>query len=287
MNQILANPLRYLKLCWQICLATYQGATRQALGLVAAGVAFFGLLAIFPAIAASIALAGLFVDPMTVASEYQDLMAVLPEDAALIVTNQATAIARGAQGGLGWAALLAVAIAFYSATRGISALVQGLNVACDLQETRSFLRLNGTVILLTLLAIIGALVSGFVSLIIPAILAFVGLQPGTANILSWISWGILLSISLMGLGVLFRFGPCYHGNARPWISVGTVLALLMWLGGSLGLAFYVSNFANYNETFGALGGVVILLLWLWVSAFVVLIGARIDTEIINHRMRTR
>ena len=271
---------------FKISIATIQGVNRQNLGLIAAGVAFYGLLALFPAIAASIALAGLIVDPMTVAEEYKDLMAVLPDDAALIVTDQATAIAQSADQGLGWAALIALIIAFYSAARGVAALVQGLNVACDVQETRSYAHQALIIIGLTILAILGALVSGSVSLVIPAILTFVGFAPDTISFVNWISWPVLFFISLVGLAILYRFGPSHAAHSGFWLSIGTVLALVMWVAGSVGFAFYVTNFGSYNETFGALGGVVILMLWLWVSAFVVLIGARVDTEIRRYRSGT-
>ena len=268
---------------WRIAKATAQGVARQNLGLIAAGVAFYGLLALFPAIAASVALAGLVMDPMTVAHEYEDLLALLPKEAAAVVMSQAEAIAQSAGQGLGFAALLALFVAFYSATRGISGLIQGLNVACDVQETRSYLHLAALNIGLTLCAIFGALVAGAVSLVIPAIVAFLGIHADTAAFVTWLSWAVLFTISLAGLELLLSIGPCHRHPRWHWVSPGTFLALVMWVAGSAGLAFYVSNFASYNSTFGAIGGVVILLLWLWVSAFVVLIGARFDTEIRRYR----
>ncbi|MCP1167108.1 YihY/virulence factor BrkB family protein [Limimaricola litoreus] len=246
--------------------------------LIAAGCAFYGLLAIFPGIVAAMAIAGLFFDPSTVVDQLQSLSAFLPQDAAEIVLGQAKEVAGSEEGGLGLAALFGILVAIYSASKGVQSLMEGLNVAFEAEETRGVIAFNVQKLLLTLGMIIGFLLIIAVAALLPAVLGILPWGETTELIINIARWPILLVFVALGLAILYRYGPDRGEKKWRWISPGAGLACLLWLVGSVAFAFYVRNFGGYNETFGALGGVIVLLMWLWLSAFIVLMGAEFDSE---------
>ncbi len=246
--------------------------------LIAAGCAFYGLLAIFPGIVAAMAIAGLFFDPNTVVNQLQDLAALLPQEAAEIVIGQATEVAGSAEGGLGLAAVFGIAVALYSASKGVQSLMEGLNVAFEAEETRGLVALNVQKMLLTIGMVLGFLLIIAVAAGLPAVLRFLPLGAATETLITILRWPLMLMLLAIGLAVLYRFGPSRGEKRWRWITPGAALACLLWLLGSIAFAFYVRSFGGYNETFGALGGVIVLLMWLWLSAFIVLLGAEFDSE---------
>jgi membrane protein len=252
-------------------------------GLIAAGVAFYALLAVFPAIAALMALAGLFTDPDTVVGQLQSVVAFLPDQAALILLNQAQLVAGSSDNGLSLTLALGVGFAVYLSTRGTTSLIHGLNIAYETRETRGVVRFWGTVIFLTLALLSGILVLLLLLIGLPAALAFLPLDFGTAQLIRVLRWGLIAAIVVVGLAVLYRWGPARRLARRRFVTSGAVLAGALWFAGSQGFAIYAANFGNYNQTFGSLGGVIVLLTWLWLSAFVVMLGALLDSEIARGR----
>ncbi|WP_083484259.1 YihY/virulence factor BrkB family protein [Loktanella sp. 3ANDIMAR09] len=252
---------------------------RDHLTLIAAGCAFYGLLAVFPGIVAAMALAGYFTDPSMLVNQMQTLSAFMPQEAAQIVLDQAKSVAGSDSGGLGLAAIIGVLTAFYSASAGMSALIEGLNVAFRVEEARSFLRNLIARIVLTLAMVIGFFVIVAALVLLPVVLNFIRLDPNAEWIIILVRWPIVLLLVAAGLAILYRYGPARKPRKWRWITPGALVACVLWLAGSAGFAFYVQNFASYNETFGALGGVIILLMWLWLSSFIVLFGAEIDAEL--------
>ncbi|WP_334064323.1 YihY/virulence factor BrkB family protein [Limimaricola cinnabarinus] len=246
--------------------------------LIAAGCAFYGLLAIFPGIVAAMAIAGLFFDPSTVVNQLQSLSAFLPQQAAEIVLGQAQEVAGSEQGGLGLAAVFGILVAIYSASKGVQSLMEGLNVAFEAEETRGLIAFNVQKLLLTLGMILGFLLIIAVAALLPVVLGILPLGQTTELIINIVRWPILLVFVALGLAILYRYGPDRGDKKWRWITPGAGLACLLWLVGSVAFAFYVRNFGGYNETFGALGGVIVLLMWLWLSAFIVLMGAEFDSE---------
>lgn len=247
-------------------------------GLIAAGVAFYGFLAIFPAIAALMALSGLVFTPTEVTDLLQGLTAFVPKDIIDIIVSQAQAVTGSNEGGLGLTALLGILISLYSASKGMGSLMDGINVAYDETEERGFIRLKLVTLALTLFLVFGLLLSVAVTLVLPAVLSFVDLGGLLEPIVLVASFAIIAALTVVGLSVLYRYGPSRDAPEWAWASVGAVAGCALWIVGSAGFAYYVDTFGSYNESFGTLAGVVIMLTWLWLSAFIILLGAELNAE---------
>jgi membrane protein len=264
---------------WKDILArTGRRIGEDHVSVMAGGIAFFGLVALVPALAAVISIAGLVYEPGVVTDQIAQAEAFLPQDVVDILQNQAAGIASRTGGGLGLAALAGLLVSLYSASRGVNTLIEGINLAYNEPETRGLVRRNlvalGLTLLLTALAILalGALV------LTPVLLAFVGLGGNVERLVTLGSYGLLAACFMVSLGVIYRYAPARRPARLGWVSLGAVCATLAWLAASALFSVYVRNFGSYNETYGALGGVIILLLWLWISCFVVLLGAQLNAE---------
>lgn len=252
---------------------------KTQISLLSAGVAFYALLAVFPAIAAVLALAGLFTNPAEIVIQLERLTRWLPEDAAAILLGQAIEVAGTGTEGLSLTLAFGVGFAIYLSTRATTGLIHGLNTVFQREETRGIIRYWSTVIWLTA-ALFAGIVILFVLLVgLPTALNLLPdgiLALETQSVLRAARWLVIAVIFFVGLSLLYRFGPA--GGRMRWASPGLVVTALLWFLGSFGFSLYVSEFANYNESFGSLGGVIILLTWLWLSAFSVLLGALVDAE---------
>lgn len=249
------------------------------IGLLSAGVAFYALLAIFPAIAAIVALAGLFTEPDAVVSQLEVVARLMPIQAATILLDQASKVAGATDEGLSITLIVGFAFAVYLATRATTGMIHGLNVVHRRVDTRSMFRYWWTVVWLTVTMLIGTVLLFVLLVVTPAILAFMPqevMSLETAGLIRGVRWILVALIFATGLGLLYRYGPA--GGQPRWISPGILIASGLWFLGSFAFALYVSNFGYYNEAFGSLGGVIILLTWLWLSAFFVLFGALVDAE---------
>lgn len=262
-----------------IALRVKDEITRDHVSIVSAGVAFFGLVAIFPAIAALISIAGLVLDPASIEAQLEELAGVLPENAAAIVQDQAREVAQGAATGVGLAAAGGILLSLYSASKGMKTLMEGMNIAYDEEESRGFIALNITALALTLFLIVGVLIAFAATLAAPALLGAMGLSEGVKAAVTYGRWPLLALLTIFGLAVVNRYGPSRENPKWQWVSVGAIVSTIIWVLGSIAFSIYVRNFGSYNETYGALGGVIILLTWLWLSAFIVLLGAELNSEI--------
>ena len=252
---------------------------RDHVALIAAGVAFYGLLAIFPGIAALMAIAGLVLDPQTVVEQLDQIGAILPAEASDIILGQAEDVAGSQTGRLGFAAALGVALALWSASAGVSSLMEGINVAYDEADSRGFFKRTLVRLALTLMLIAGFIVIVGLAVAVPVALGFLeALGPVAQLAITVLRWGVIFVVVVALLAALYRWGPNREDAQWRWITPGAALATLLWVVGSVALAIYVRNFASYQETFGTLAGVVILLMWLWMSAFIILLGAELDSE---------
>ncbi|MFP7569615.1 YihY/virulence factor BrkB family protein [Marivita sp. S2033] len=248
-------------------------------GLIAAGIAFYGLLALFPAITAFLAISGLVVEPSQVVDLLQSMSGLMPEEVISIIMNQATKVAGSQNGGLGLAAIVGVLLALYSASKGVASLIEGINVAYDEDEKRGFIKLKLVTFALTLFLFAGLLVALLATVTLPIAIEFLGLGGIIETLLSVALFVGLFVLTMVGLSVLYRYGPSRDEPEWQWASIGAVAACFGWLIASAGFAFYVANFGSYNESFGTLAGVVVLLMWFWISAFVILLGAELNAEL--------
>ena len=246
--------------------------------LVAAGVAFYALLAIFPAVTALMALAGLVMEPAQVTEQLEAITRLIPEEAATIILDQAIAVTGSEETGLGWAFLIGVGLALYSASKGVGSLMEGLNVAYDEDETRGFVtKLIWTLGLTLMLG--GVLLLGLgATLAVPAVVSFLALPDWFETLLTYGSWVLLAALTVLALAVLYRYGPARDNAEWKWLTPGSVIACVLWIVASVGFSIYVRNFGSYNESFGSMAGAIILLMWLWISAFIVLLGAEFNSE---------
>ena len=280
------GPTEIPKAGWRdILLRVKDEIGKDHVSVVSAGVAFFGLLAIFPGIAALISLAGLVLDPSQVEAQLASATAILPQNAAQIITDQAKQVAGSSNTEVGIAAVFGLLLSLYSASKGMKTLMEGMNITYGEEERRGFIALNLTAFALTLFLIVGMLLALGSAIVLPAIMDFLGLSDTVKSLLIWGRWPIMALLTIFGLAVLNRYGPSRDEPRWQWVSVGAVTATLLWIAGSIAFAVYVQNFGSYNETYGTLGGVIVLLTWLWLSSFIVLLGAELNAEIEHQTSR--
>ncbi|MDW5378104.1 YihY/virulence factor BrkB family protein [Halomonas sp. HP20-15] len=252
---------------------------RDHVSLVAAGVAFYSLLALFPAIVAVISIWGLLFDPQQISQQISSVSHLLPQQAAGIIRQQAQQASASNSTGMGLAAIGGILLAVYSASRGIKGLMDGLNIVYEEQEKRGFIKKTAIILGLTLGAVVMAVVTLGAITAIPTLVKLLGLGGIIGTLINLLRWPLLLVMVMVALAILFRYAPDRRKPRWQWASAGSVVAVPLWLIGSIGFSIYVRNFASYNETYGSLGAVVVLLMWFWLSAFIVLMGAALNSEL--------
>jgi membrane protein len=236
------------------------------------------MLAAFPAITAFVSLFGLFADAAPMQEQFADFKGVIPDDAWSLLNDQLTAVVTARPQGLGLSVVAGLVIALWSAGAGVRAMMTALNIAYEEQEKRGFLRFYGTAFLFTIgIGVLGILSLGVI-VVVPVLLSFIELGVISQVLVKLVPWLVLAGVVTVALGALYRYGPSRREPKTRWVSWGAAVAALLWIGASILFSIYVANFGSYNETYGALGAVVILLMWLWISAFIVLLGAELNAE---------
>lgn len=261
----------------QYFIRLYNNMQDDSIGLIAAGVAFYFFLAAFPAIAALISLYGIFADPGFVRQQIDLLEGFLPAPSLNILAQQAESIAGSSGAALGIGLFIGLFLTIYSTTKGIKALIQGLNIAFNVKEKRNILILNGVAFTLTFMMMVYFLFSLSLVALMPAIFTFLHLPESITTSLLLLRWPLLLFSASVGLQLLYYYAPSHSKKKWKWVSWGSVSATLLWLVGCNLFSLFVLNFGNFNETYGSLGAVAILLLWFWLSSLIVLVGAEINT----------
>lgn len=246
--------------------------------LLAAGVAFYGFVAIFPAVIALVSLYGFFANPTTIASQVRSASQGLPGQGSDLIVNQIKAITARGRSTLGIGAIVSIVIALWSASSGMNKLLTAINAAYDEKQTRTFVKQR----LLALALTAGAIVFMVIMLILVAVVSPV-LQSVVANeAVRWlleIARFIVIAALLSGaLAVLYRIGPQRDAPKFRWVSAGAIIATVLWLAASVGFAIYTSTFGNYAKTYGAFAGIIVLLMWLWLTSYAILLGAEINAE---------
>ena len=258
-------------------LHVYKRYSQERISIISAGVAFYGLLAIFPALVVLVSIYGLFTPPATAARHVAELSGYLPPSVLALLRGEMRHIARQTSGTLGLALGAGVVIALWSAHTGMKALVVALNVAYGERERRGFFSLNAVALLLTFVMIVFGLFAMAVIVVVPYISHLLGGSP----VLVWCvragSWIVLLICAAAAIGMLYRWGPV-KSSYRPWIGWGSIAAALAWVVISALFSWYTAHFGSYGRTYGSLGAVVVFMVWLWLSALVVIVGAMLERE---------
>jgi membrane protein len=263
---------------WQVTRRAFAESRTDHVPMLAGGVAFFAFLAVFPALIAALTLYGLVADPAEVAREVEGLAAALPRETQPLIAGQLGAVVASSNGALGIGLVVSLLAALWSASSGTGNLMQAINIAYDEEESRGFVKLRGTALLLTLGAIVFVLVTLALVAVVPPLLDALPLGPVARVLAQVVRWTLLIAVVMVALAVVYRIAPDRDAPRIRWVSTGALVAAVLWIAGSVAFSVYVDNFGSYNRTYGALAGVVVLLLWLYLTSYVVLFGAEINAE---------
>ncbi|GHF45314.1 YihY/virulence factor BrkB family protein [Seohaeicola zhoushanensis] len=259
---------KFLKRLWE-------EVSSDRLPVVAAGIAFYGLLSVFPGLAAAVGLAGLIVEPQSFVDALSAASDMLSPAVSDIIINQATKLAGSREGGLTLAFIGGLAVSLYSASSAVGALIEGIHVAYDEVDDRGFIARYAFQI-------------GMTAFLIAALLLSVGILSITSVLTSeaelpdyvhFVAWPLVAGIVTLAISLLYRLSLRHRNPRVRWITPGAILATVLWVAGTLAFGIYAANFADYNETFGTLGGAIALLTWLWISALVILFGAELNATL--------
>jgi membrane protein len=253
---------------------------RDRVLLIAAGVTYYGLLAVFPATATVVSLYGLFADPGSINEHISSLAGFLPGGAVEVIGDQAKRIAAKGQGTLGFASAFAFLLSLWGANAGTKSLFDALNIIYKEEEKRGFVRYTLASLAFTVGGILLAILGVAAIVIMPVILHLFGVPTSSSTwFISLIRWPVLFAAVLFALACLYRYGPSRTEPKWRWVTWGSTTAAAVWLVGSILFSWYVANFGTYNKTYGSLGAVVGAMVWMWLSSIIILIGAEINAEI--------
>ena len=246
--------------------------------LIAAGVAFYGLFAVFPGIAATISLFGLFADPIVVEAQLELMQGLMPAGVFSLFEAQVDRLLSARTTTLGLTTLISIGLALWSARTGVAALIRGLNAIFE-RPNRGSIRHVLVALLLTLCLVGIAIVALLMLVVAPITLAVIPFETDTGFWLEVIRWIVAISVLFVGLGVLYRYGPNRRFSRLSWVTPGAFIVVAVWLGMSAVFTIYVANFGTYNEVYGSLGAVIALLFWFYLSAYLILAGGAINVAL--------
>jgi len=263
----------------------YASTNDNRLLAVAAGVVFYSLLAIFPAIAAFVSLYGLVADASTIDAHLSLASGILPGGAVDLLHEQITKLAAKSNDKLSLGFIAGLALAFWSANAGMKAIIDALNVVYDEKEKRSFVKLNLVSLLFTFLAILSLMIALAAIIVAPIVFSVVGLSSLLKLSIVVLRWPLFLLLATVALAAIYRYGPSRREARWRWLSVGSAAAALGWLISSALFSWYIANFGAYNAAYGSLGAAVGMMMWMWISAIVILVGAELNAEIEHQTAR--
>ena len=258
---------------------TFWEMLTDRVSLVAAGCAFYGTLSLFPSMSMLVSIYGLMFDPATVEPQLAVLRDLLPPAAYALIDDRVRVLVTRPPASLGLGLLISTSVALWSSASGVKSMITALNLAYEEREQRSFLRYQLTAFTITVLAIISAVIGLMVLVGLPAVLAFLGFPPSQTFWLRLASMLLLVATVLVGLSLLYRFGPCRASPRWHWVTPGSAVATVLWIGASALFSWYVERFSTYDATYGPLGTVVAFMMWLFVTVYVVLLGAELNAEL--------
>lgn len=263
----------------RLALAILNAMDQRHMGLLSAGVAFYAMFAIFPGMAATIAIWGLFADPVVMRDYLDQIHGVIPDAAFGLIEAQLDALLATSGRTLGWATALSVAVALYSVHSAVAALVSGLNAMHLRAHRPGLMRLLWSVVLTA--AVVALMLAALgVVVMVPLVLNFLHLGDRGAFILVYLPWVVLFAVLFVVLGLFYRWGPTSESrrHRQSWLSPGAFVGALLWVAASIAFSVYLAYFGVYNRIYGSIGAVIALLMWLYISAYVILFGAVLNEE---------
>ncbi|MEO6202017.1 MAG: YihY/virulence factor BrkB family protein [Nitrospirales bacterium] len=263
---------------WDILVRVKDQISSDNVSIVAAGVAFYGTLALFPALAAIVSVYGLITSQQEVQEQITSISDFLPQDAQSIIHEQLMSISTSTESALSFGAIGGLLLAIWSASKGMTGLITSLNIAYNEEETRGFVKITALALGLTAIGIIFLILTLFLITMLPTVLRLFGFGEVAQISLSLARWPVLAGIVMLGLSLLYRYAPCRNKPKWQWVSWGAAIATIFWIVGSSAFAIYANDYSSYNQTYGSLGAGVILLMWFWLTAFIIMVGAELNSE---------
>lgn len=247
--------------------------------MIAGSLAYYAFLALFPMAIAAVSIYGLVLDPADLATQIEEISSALPEETAAFIEAQLTDVVESSGSGLGYAAVISIVIALWSASAGTKALITGIDIAYDTPEDRPFVVLRGMAFLITIGLIVFITVAASAVTFLPDLMAEIGAGDETRRAIEIARWPVILLAVIVGLGLLYKIAPNRPASKSPWVSYGAIAVALLWLLATLGFSLYVNTLGSFNATYGTLAGIVVLLLWFFISGLIVLAGAELNSEL--------
>jgi membrane protein len=247
--------------------------------MIAAGLAYYAMLAVFPALIAAVSIYALILDPATLTDDLRAIAEVLPEDTYSIIEGQLAEITSGSRGTLGFGLAISILATLWTASGGTKSLIKGLNIVYNTEEHRPFLVQRALAYGLTLGFIVFVVTAAALVTFVPALLGEIGLEAESRRLIEWSRWPMIFVTVVLGLGFLYKVAPNRPSRQTKWLSGGAVAAAVLWVLATVGFSLYANRLGDFNATYGALGAVVVLLLWFFISGLVILLGAEVNAQL--------
>ena len=250
--------------------------SRDNVSVLAAAVAFYAMLSVFPALSALISLYGLVADPAIVRSQIASLQGVVPDEAIMLLAKWLDSLLQRPRAGFGLSLLLGVSISLWLARSATGTMIVALNIAFERKDERGIVHYNIAAFSITAVLVLFGIVGIVLVAMLPILIGLLPLPPAFAIVLSLVRWTLLAVMMIVAIATVYRFGPAGGNRGGQWSSAGAAFATALWIAGSIGFSLYVSQFANYDRTYGSIGALIVLLLWFWLGAYAVLAGAELN-----------
>jgi membrane protein len=268
-----------------VLFRVYENIGKDRVITIAAGVTFYTVLAIFPAIAALVSLYGLFADPATITGHLESASGVMPGGGLEVIGDQMKRVAAQNSSSLGIAFVVGLAVSLWSANAGMKSVFDALNLVYNEEEKRGLIKLNAISLAFTTAAILFGLLAIGAVVVIPVALNYLGLQSEADLLVRLLRWPLLFVAVALALSLIYRYGPSRAAPQWHWITWGSAIAAVTWIVASLLFSWYAANFGSYNKTYGSLGAIIGFMIWLWISTIVILLGAELDAELEHQTAR--
>lgn len=273
----IASPKEIDRSGWKKVLLRVKDRIKEDhIPIISAGVAFYAFLAIFPGIMALFSIYGLALDAQSAQEQITSLATIMPEESISIIEGRIDKLMETSSSALGWGTLLGFVIALWSSNRGIRSLFIGLDVAYRVDNRRNFFKQYAMTLLFTLGAIVVIIVSLAFIVLFPLLVNTIGLPEMIESLIKWLRWPFLGLIIISVISLIYKYGPARDTPGFQWVVLGATVATILWLIASWGFSVYVSNFGNFSEMYGSLSAVVIMLLWLFITSFIILVGGELN-----------